>query len=101
MGAGQEKQPYCSFLSKYKLAWETGEFWGGRQGEDTRPLLNFPEEKFYKTVRDAIELSEVQGNQQHRLQKHMSGTYWFHDSVKNHNFSVKIENRNREKPGTL
>lgn len=37
---------------------------------------------FYKTVRDVIELSEVRGNQLHRLQKHMSGTYWFHDSVK-------------------
>lgn len=41
------------------------------------------------------------GNQLHRLQKHMSGTYWFRDSVKNHNFSIKIENRNRGKPGAL
>lgn len=26
----------------------------------------------------------------------MSETYWFRDSVKNHNFPIKIENRNRE-----
>lgn len=29
-------------------------------GEEAQAPLNFPEEKFYETVRDVIELSEVQ-----------------------------------------
>lgn len=34
--------------------------WGVTVGERHVPLFNFPEEKFYETVRDVIELSEVQ-----------------------------------------
>lgn len=55
-GQEEEKHPFCSSISKHKLAWGRGVTGAGR---GTCPL-HFPEEKFHITVRHVIELSEVQ-----------------------------------------
>jgi hypothetical protein len=77
-GQEQEKHAACSLISKHKLVWRSGELWRGRgtcPPQLPRGEISYNCQTCNRTVRST-------GNQLHRLQKHMSGTYWFRDSVK-------------------